>query len=151
MSRTLTVSNNKTKRFPENITNIYRKVAAILHLRKTTVIRCVKSETFGKHSKSSICKPTKIDDFSQEVIRRKIYQLYEKKKLPTIPLIQDAIKDEISVSNTARRAVLGRMGFCWRRTTDDRRVVIEKTDSKAARAKYIRTIKQHRRDGKHIV
>ena len=43
------------------------------------------------------------------------------------------------------------MGFCWRRTTDDRRVVIERTDSKAARARYIRTIKQHRREGKHIV
>ena len=43
------------------------------------------------------------------------------------------------------------MGFCWRRTTDDRRVTIEKTDTKAARARYIRAIKQHRQDGKHII
>ena len=43
------------------------------------------------------------------------------------------------------------MGFCWRRTTDDRRVVIERTDSKAAWACYIRAIKQHRRDGKNII
>ena len=146
------VSNNRTKKCPESTSEIYTKVASILHVGKTTVIECVKSESFEQRSsKSNIYKPTKIDEFSQEVIRRKIYQLYEKKKLPTIPLIQDAIKDEICVSNSALRVALLRMGFCWRRTTDDRRVVIEKNDAKAARARYIRTIKEHRKDGKHIV
>ena len=33
---------------------------------------------------------------------------------------------------------------------NDRRVVVERTDSKAARARYIRTIKQHRREGKKL-
>ena len=63
-----------------------------------------------------------------------------KKKLPTIRLIQEAIKDDICVSDSLLRNALLRMGFCCRRTTDDHRVVIEKTGSKAARARYIRAI-----------
>ena len=66
-------------------------------------------------------------------------------------MIQNEIKDELNVSDSLLRMTLSRMGFCWRRTTDDRRVIIERTDSKAARARYIRTIKQHRSEGRHIV
>ena len=85
------------------------------------------------------------------MIRRTIYKLYEKKKLPTVTLIQNEIKEELCVSDSLLRMTLLKMGFCWRKTTDDRRVIIERTDSKAARARYIRTIKEHRREGKRIV
>ena len=146
------VSLNETKKQSESTNEIYKKVATILRVGRTSVINCVKAETFEDlGNKSKQYKPKKIDEFTQEVIRRKIYQLYEKKKLPTIALIQDEIKDDICVSNSSLRIALLRMGFCWRRTTDDRRVVIEKTDSKASRARYIRAIKQHRQDGKNII
>ena len=142
---------NRTKKQRESTTAIYQKVAKILHVGVTTVLRCVKNKTDDKATKDNTYKLKKIDDFSQEVIRRKIYKLYEKKTLPTIKLIQNEIKDEINVSDSLLRMTLLRMGFCWRRTTDDRRVIIERTDSKAARARYIRTIKQHRSEGKNIV
>ena len=146
------VNLNKTKKRNETKSEIYKKVANILHVGRTSVIKCVRNETFENiRKKTSAYRPKKIDDFSQEVIRRKIYQLYENKKLPTIRLIQDAIKDEICVSDSLLRNALLRMGFCWRRTTDDRRVVIEKTDSKAARARFIRAIKQYRQQGKQII
>ena len=64
-----------------------------------------------------------VDNFSKQVIKNKIFQLYSEKKLPTVRLIQDMIKDSIHISDTTLRKVLA---FCWRRTTDDRRVVIEK-------------------------
>ena len=142
--------NEKTAQ-PDSISVLYRKVASILRVSVSSVSRCVKSETFEKASKSDTYKSRKIDDFSQEIIRRKIYKLYEKKELPTIKSIQNEIKDNLCVSNSLLRITLLQMGFCWRRTTDDRRVVIERTDSKAARARYIRAIKQHRRDGKTII
>ena len=142
---------NRTKKQQDTTSEKYRKVATILHVGRTAVIRCVKNESFEKVTKTNTYKPKKIDDFSQDVIRRKIYQLYAERKLPTIQLIQEAIKDEICVSDTLLRMTLYRMGFCWRRTTDDRRVVIEKTDSKASRARYIRAIKQHRKEGKIII
>ena len=41
--------------------------------------------------------------------------------------------------------------FGIERTTDDRRAVIERSDFKAAWARYIRAIKQHRREGRNIV
>ena len=74
-----------------------------------------------------------VDNFSKQVIFQLyfnlfqlIFQLYSEKKLPTVRLIQDMIKDSINISDTTLRKVLYEMGFCWRRTTDDRRVVIEK-------------------------
>lgn len=142
---------DKKKTISEGTTAIYRKVATILRVGVTTVLRCVKKESFEKAENKNTYKPKKIDEFSQEIIRRKIYKLYEKKTLPTINSIQNEIKDELCVSNTLLRITLLQMGFCWRRTTDDRRVVIERTDSKAARARYIRAIKQHRSEGKQIV
>ena len=66
------VSNNRTKKSHESTSEIYRKIASILHVGKTAVIECVKSESFEQRSsKSNIYKPTKIYEFSQEVIRRK--------------------------------------------------------------------------------
>ena len=70
---------NKLKKAPESTTAIYRKVATVLHVCVSTVIKCMKNETFEKASKKNIYKPKKIDDFSQEIIRRKIYKLYEKR------------------------------------------------------------------------
>lgn len=145
------VNCNRTKIKRESTTAIHRKVATILHVGVTTVVRCLKNETFEKASKVNTYKPKKIDEFSQDLIRRKIYKLYEKRELPTINSIQNEIKDELCVSNSLLRITLLQMGFCWRRTTDDRRVVIERTDSKAARARYIRAIQQNRAEGKTII
>ena len=43
------------------------------------------------------------------------------------------------------------LGFCWRKTTDESRVLVERSDSKIARAKYLRKIQKYRKDGLKIV
>ena len=76
------VSLNETKKevHSESTTEIYKKVATILRVGRSSVINCVKAETFEElGNKSKKYKPKKIDEFSQEVIRRKIYQLYKKR------------------------------------------------------------------------
>ena len=142
---------NKKRVSLESTTTLYGKVAEILHVSRTSVVRCIKSKSLNKQSTNLVFRPRKVDDFSQEVIRRKIYEMYQKKILPTVPLIQEAISEDIKISNSCLRRVLLQIGFCWRKTTDDRRVVVERPDSKAARANYIRQIKGYRKNGLKIV
>ena len=58
------VNCNRTKIKRESTTAIHRKVATILHVGVTTVVRCLKNETFEKASKVNTYKPKKIDEFS---------------------------------------------------------------------------------------
>ena len=97
---------NNAKKKKNSNAALYRKVATILHVSALTVARCVKNEIFEKVAKSNKYKSKKIDDFSQDVIRRKIYKLYERRELPTIQLIQNEIKDDICVSNSLLRITL---------------------------------------------
>ena len=93
----------------------------------------------------------KIDSFDKEYIRRTIHNLYSQKRLPTIRIIQDEIKEQVTISNTKLKSVLKQLGFCWRRTEDNRRVAIERPESVAARAGFLREIRKFRQLGYQIV
>ena len=110
------------------------------------IVNKKKEESVEKHPRQDF-----VDNFSRQVIKNKIFYLYSQRQLPTVRLIQDLISDSIDISDTTLRKVLYEIGFCWRRTTDDRRVAIEKNDAKASRAAYIRAVQQYRRDGLSIV
>ena len=84
------------------------EVANIVHIGRTSVIKCARHETFVKILQFSTYKPNNI---FQEVMRIIICQLYENKKLYTIQFIQDDIKDEIGVSDSLLKNALLRMGF----------------------------------------
>ena len=58
----------------ERTTYFNRKVATILHIDFTIVVRCIKNETY---------KTKRIDDFFTGIHLTKIYKLYETIGLPT--------------------------------------------------------------------
>ena len=85
------------------------------------------------------------------MIKTKVLHLYSERKLPTVPIIQSLISDSLNFSDTMLRTILHDIGFCWRRTTDDRHVEVERNDAKASRAAYIQAVQQHRVNGLRIV
>ena len=93
----------------------------------------------------------KIDEFDRDLIRNVIYKFYAQITLPTAIMIMDKIKNDIDISMFVLYDTLKDLGFCWRRTGDDRRVAIERSETVAARSKYLRDIDRARRAGQSII
>ena len=49
------------------------------------------------------------------------------------------------------RRVIRRLGFRWRRSKDNRQILIERHDIRSKRLKYLREIRQYREEGRPIV
>ena len=49
------------------------------------------------------------------------------------------------------RRVIRRLGFRWRRSKDNRKILIERHDIRSKRLKYLREIRQYREEGRPIV
>ena len=128
----------------ESDDELCQKTGDILHVGKTAVRRVVFEQGPVEEAASQPPAPrrAKIDSFDKEYIRRTIHNLYSQKRLPTIRIIQDEIKEQVTISNTKLKSVLKQLGFCWRRTEDNRRVAIERPESVAARAGFLREIRK---------
>ena len=124
---------------------IYEKVGSILHVSAKSV-RNVLTKTNQKDRNESSKKrhyKYKIDEFDRDLIRNVIYQFYAQRTLPTAIMIMDNIKNDIDISMFVLYDTLKDLGFCWRRTGNDRRVAIERSETVAARSKYLRDIGVH--------
>lgn len=80
-----------------------------------------------------------IDDFDQTVIRNKIRQFYTHyKMLPTLRSLHAALKTEISYPGGLEllRKALKDMGYKWKKTQDNRTVLIEKPAILSLRYKF---------------
>ena len=92
-----------------------------------------------------------MDNFDRDLIRNVIFKFYAQRILPTAKMIMDKISKDIDISMYFLYKTLNELGFCWRRTGDDRRVAIERADTVAARSKYLRDIERARRAGQTII
>lgn len=110
----------------------------------------------GKKRKNSLSRQTtdKIDDFDRCVIRRTINDFYcNEKKVPSVNKILPILKEKIdfSFSKTSLRKILKELGFKWKSTQSNRKILMEKDYVKLHRTKYLRAIKQYREMGKNII
>lgn len=85
-----------------------------------------------------------VDDFDLGVIRRKIHEFYTmKKEIPTIPKLLNILREEIDFkgSRETLRKLLRKIGFRYKKTISNRKVLIERNDISAWRANYLQKIK----------
>ena len=61
------------------------------------------------------------------------------------------MEPDICISTVHLRFVLKELGFCWRKTTDNRQIVTERADVTAARARFLRDIRKYRDKGFSVV
>ena len=140
----------QSKKLSKSDDYLYQKVSDILKVSKGTVINVIKNRRNEAETASHEVR-NKLDNFDRAVIRRKINSLYAQRILPTTTVILKEIRPDINICASTLRTALKSMGFCWRKTGDDRRVAIERYDVTAARAKYLRDIKKCRSKGLDIV
>ena len=89
--------------------------------KDTGVLRSPKRSGRGPH------KP--VDDFDQTVIRNKIQEFYTvRRQLPTLKSLHEVLKTDVDFPgslNLLRKEVLN-LGYRWKRTKDNRKVLVEK-------------------------
>ena len=109
-----------------------------LKLSTTSVSRVITSRDTPQDG-HTVIRPTKLDGFQKQVIKKTVHDFYAEKKLPTVPSMQAKLLEstDIRVSNETLRVTLHRLNYCFRKTTDNRRIIIERPEARAARARYV--------------
>ncbi|XP_046428166.1 uncharacterized protein LOC124183570 [Neodiprion fabricii] len=109
--------------------------------------------TPGKKS-SGEKKVTDIDSFDQTVIRRCVHNYHlTNKELPTVEMLREKLKQDIHFtgSESSLRRVLKQLGFRWKKTENNRKLLIEKTNIRFLRIEFLQKIKKFREEGRPII
>ena len=80
-----------------------------------------------------------IDDFDETVIRNKFHEFYvHRRQLPTLKNLHEVLKAEIDFpgSKWLLQQILKKLGFTWRRTETNRKVLMEKPSVVSQRMTY---------------
>lgn len=87
-----------------------------------------------------------VDEFDLGVVRRKIHEFYSmKKEIPTLQKLLLVLQEEIDFkgSRETLRKILRKIGFRYKKTQSNRKVLIERNDISAWRATYLQKIKKN--------
>lgn len=105
--------------------------------------------------KRSRAKPvTEIDNFDQGVIKRCIHNYHKlNNELPTVRKLTQKLEEDINFKGSERslRRIIKSMGFRWKKTENNRKVLIETSNIRLQRIVYLRKIKKYRQDGRPII
>ncbi|XP_050678843.1 uncharacterized protein LOC126975076 [Leptidea sinapis] len=87
-----------------------------------------------------------MDDFDIGVLRRKIHEFYTmKKEIPTVNKLYCALKEDIGFKGSREilRQHIKKIGFRFKKSKSNRKVLIERNDISAWRAKYLQVLKDN--------
>lgn len=97
---------------------------------------------------------TGIDDFDKCVVRRTVQEFYTtERKLPTADSIRKKLEDKINFtgSECSLRKILKSLGFKWKKTQNNRKVLVEKSEIRHKRIQYLKSIRRYREMKRPIV
>lgn len=97
---------------------------------------------------------TDIDSFDQLVIKRCVYNYHiTNNELPTVEKLRKKLKEDINFNGSERslRRILHNLGFRWKRTDNNRKVLIEKSNIRLLRIEFLEQIRKYREQGRPIV
>lgn len=104
-----------------------------------------KITTPGKSRKRTRGK-IEVDSFDLGLIKRKVHEFYAiKRELPTINKLLTVLKDDINFqgSRETLRKLLRTIGFRFQKTQSNRKVLTERNDISAWRAKYLQELNKN--------
>lgn len=136
--------------------NVNAAAAETSSLTKTplsTVKDIVTKQIKDKKVRSDAGKSKCFDESDKDLIRRKMYAMYEEQIVPTlVSLKQRLMKDEtnISCSRTSLWRVLSQMGFTYR-IINKRQILMESQRLRQWRFDYLKSIKKYRLENRPII
>ncbi len=142
--------NVKKKSNKKSTWQLKKMTGDMLHISVYSVHAIIESAAAPPKPKKK--RKVKLDGFDKEVIRRMIHTMYGERVLPTIPLIQARLAHtNIKISNSTLRLVLHEIGYVFRKTEDNRKIVAERPEGVAARARFLCEIRKYRAAGFQVV
>ncbi|XP_063633868.1 uncharacterized protein LOC134804684 [Cydia splendana] len=113
-----------------------------------------KKFTSPKNKKLRPCPSSAVDDFDQEVIRRTIYNFHlSHKQFPTLKGLHSVLKSDIDYKfgiSTLRKQIQ-KLGFKWKKTEDNRKILMEKHNIRLLRINYLTKIAEYRSQDRPLV
>lgn len=130
----------------------------------TATLKRIKAEGGRSASGPTFISPTKLrkpktcsyklDDFDRCAVRQFVQSLYGvKKQLPTLDTMYDMAKCQLNYkgSKESFRKNLKDMGFRWRKTQSNRKLLMERKDIVSKRLQYLRAIKKYREENRTLI
>ena len=105
-----------------------------------------------KRPKRGPYKP--VDSFDEMVIRNKVHEFYNHRRiLPTLNNLLRALRDDINFTGSSwlLRKTLRKLGFSWKSTRDNRKVLVEKPHIVAQRLAFYANKKRLEENGYTLV
>ncbi|XP_046684781.1 uncharacterized protein LOC124370533 [Homalodisca vitripennis] len=149
---------------PILLKQVQQRVAEATGISKTSVKRIVSEERTAprngprfstpRKTWSKKIKKTAVDDFDKTVIRRTVHEFHRiDGQRPTLKTLLPVLKEKIGFRGGiwTLRQVLKELQFKWRKSTDNRKLLIEKHEIREHRVRFIRAIKRYREEGRPIV
>jgi hypothetical protein len=129
------------------------EISDLTKIPLTTVKRItsnpIKSRRKRKDAGSTKC----IDESDKDLIRRKIYTMYEEQRIPTLDALKQRLTNDDTQINCSRISlwrILSKMGFRYR-TIDKRQVLMESHRLQKWRTEYITSIRKYRTEDRPII
>lgn len=104
--------------------------------------------------RSRVCNVTALEDYELVDFRRIIYNFHKTENCRvTLPALQETLRNDLGWQGqvSSLRTVLKKLGFKWRRTQNNRKLLIEKSEIRALRIDYLNKIKFFRQQQRPIV
>lgn len=128
-------------------------VKRILAENKTVVQTGTQFNTPNK-KRHRIKNKTELDDFDLCVVRRTVNEFHKTNgERPTIKTLLPVLKEKINFTGGkwSLGKVLRQLNFRWRKSVNNRKILIEKSDIRELRLKYLRTIQTYRSEGRPVI
>lgn len=97
---------------------------------------------------------TGIDDFDKGVIKRIIHNFHKTENvLPTIGKLRAKLREDINFEGSEKslRSIVKELGFKWKATENNRKVLIETSAIRLLRINYLQKLRQYRQQNRPIV
>lgn len=113
----------------------------------------INSENLCGRKKRSDFQSHRLDNAQQDIIRRKIYSLYESQIVPTLDNLKRKLEEDdtnINISRATLHRIIGKMGFTYRKI-DKKQVVMESQRLRTWRFNFLQEIKKYRSENRSII
>ena len=132
---------------PDNLIKRTCKAAGISY---SSVYRVVNGKSPPESNRPKERKKT-LDDFDRCVIKRTVHSMYNRKIAPTVSKIKKEIEDTIKISKSTLTLTLLDLGYKYKKSGDNRRLLYDQRSVINDRCNYLRKIRKFREDGYEIV
>ncbi|CAG4973860.1 unnamed protein product [Parnassius apollo] len=147
-----------------HLRNIAKRTAEATGVSERTVQRILKEERDLPSTSSRFLSPMRnrrkreskvhIDGLTADVVRSTIQEFYiVLKKIPTLAKLRSDLNEKLGFNGclTTLRTLLRKLGFMWRKTDNNRKVLVERHDIQILRLQYLKKITEYRSQGRPIV